>query len=85
MKFADATKLDRKSGGAHWRACPERSRRGSAVLSTPLRSCSMVIFDRERKNSRYVDPTNLGNLALPRACDFLIFRPVQKRQIRRDL
>ena len=32
MKLTKATNLDRKSGGAQWRACPERSRRGPAVL-----------------------------------------------------
>src|ERR1700677_5089092 len=29
MKFAEATKFHRKSGGAKWRACPERSRTGT--------------------------------------------------------
>src|ERR1700678_883331 len=29
MKFAEATKFHRKSGGAKWRACPERSRMGT--------------------------------------------------------
>jgi len=32
MKLANATKLDRKSGGAQWRACPERSRTGTCCF-----------------------------------------------------
>ena len=35
MKFANATNLNRKSGGAQWRACPERSRTGIAVSFSP--------------------------------------------------
>jgi len=42
-KNQKVTSSDRSA--AEWRACPERSRRGSAVLSTPPRSCSKVISD----------------------------------------
>ena len=65
MKFDDATSLDRKSGGAEWRACPERSRTGTCCFAGETKSVScprgsakpVVNF----KESRRCEPRVEGN------------------------
>jgi hypothetical protein len=46
---ANATNLNRKSGGAKWRACPERSRMGICGSLDSTESLLEMIFDRARR------------------------------------
>jgi hypothetical protein len=46
MKLANATNLNRKSGVAQWRACPERSRTGTCGSLDTSESLLEMIFDR---------------------------------------